>query len=35
LVALIVETYDVTPAVAEADVDRFLAQLSDRGLLER
>jgi hypothetical protein len=35
LVAIIVDAYDVTPAVAEADVDRFLGQLSERGMLER
>lgn len=34
LVDLLVETYEVPVATAKADVDRFLDQLSERGLLE-
>lgn len=34
LVALLVETFDVAPETAAADVDRFLTDLNDRCLLE-
>lgn len=35
LVEQLLDTYDVDRAQAEADVDAFLAQLDERGLLER
>ncbi len=34
LVSLLTESFEVSTATATADVDRFLAQLRDRGLLE-
>lgn len=35
LVRRLVETYDVEPALAAADLDRFLDQLVQRGLVEQ
>ncbi len=34
LVALLIESFGITTDQAEVDVDRFLSQLTDRGLLE-
>ncbi len=34
LVQILLDTFDVDPARAEADVDAFVASLSERGLLE-